>query len=103
MFGSLISFVGALFSPTMAMAPYSLMWLYDNYRDPTVHARFWKARTGRTLRIKLLTGYHLLVILVTLFLTVGGTYGAIVDLIAASKQAQNKPWTCADNSNSVKQ
>ncbi len=101
-FGSLISFVGALFSPTMAMGPYSLMWLYDNWRDATVDSRFWKARAGRTLRNKLLTGYHFLVCLVTIFLTVGGTYGSIVDLIDASKKAQNKPWTCADNSNSVK-
>ncbi|CAK9780990.1 unnamed protein product [Cutaneotrichosporon oleaginosum] len=102
-FGSLISFVGALFSPIMAMGPYSLMWLYDNYRDPMADGRFWKARAGRTLRNKLLTGYHFLICLVTIFLTVGGTYGSIVDLIDASKSAQNKPWTCADNSNSVKQ
>lgn len=101
-FGSLISFVGALFSPTMSMAPYALMWMYDNYRNPTSQSRFWKPRPDRSLKNKIFTVYNCLIVLITVFLTVGGTYGSVMDLIDASKKAQNKPWTCADNSNSVK-
>lgn len=69
-FGSIISLVGALFEPFLAISPYGHMWLYDN----------WFGKTNRTWKVKLHAVWAVLVILVGWFFVIGGTYGAVVDM-----------------------
>lgn len=92
-FGGLVSLIGALFGTFMCFQPMGCMWLYDN----------WASGKGRkTVRWTLMAAWSIFVIVAGTFLTIGGTYGSIVSIIAASKQSGgSQPWTCADNSNSV--
>ncbi|TXT07526.1 hypothetical protein VHUM_03246 [Vanrija humicola] len=86
-FGSLIDFIGALLCPLVAIIPEILMWWHDNIR-------MREAPLTTRLRIQLVVNVLLLV--VASFLTVAGTYGAIVELINTS--VNTGPWTCANNS-----
>lgn len=91
-FGNLVSFIGAFFGPTMSMIPYGLMWWHDNWRGKTAAERrgLWKKANACM---------SLLVVVVGTFLTIACTYGAIVAMV--NDKSHSKPWTCADNSNSV--
>lgn len=85
-FGSLISFIGAIFCPTVCMVPYTFMWFHDHPE--------WRT----SLKTRVVAGINVFIIVAGVFLTVAGTYGSIVDLISA---VADRPWSCADNSNSV--
>lgn len=86
-FGSLIGFIGALMCPAVAIIPECLMWFYDNW---------WFTTKGLTTG-KIVTGViNIVVILIGCFFTVGGTYAAVLDLIATS--VDSGPWTCVNNS-----
>lgn len=85
-FGSIVSFVGALFAPIVAIVPMGYVWLFDN----------WRGEARRKLSIQLQAIWAVFVFLAGAFITVGGTYGAIVDLISLG--SEGKPWSCADNS-----
>ncbi|TXT10653.1 hypothetical protein VHUM_02158 [Vanrija humicola] len=91
-FGSLIGFIGALICPNVCIVPYVFMWFHDNWRMVAPHER--------TTRTKIMAGLNLLLLICGIFLTVAGTYGAVVDLINTT--VDQKPWSCNDNSGSVK-
>ncbi len=88
-FSSFVGLVGATFAPFMCMVPMGFMWLRDN----------WTGRSERSMRVKLQAAWAVLVIVMGLFLVVAGTYAAVLDIRAST--ATLKPWSCADNSNSV--
>lgn len=52
-----------------------------------------------TSKEKLIYGAHVLLAVVAMFLTVGGTYGTIVSIIDAG--TLSGVFSCADNSNTV--
>lgn len=91
-FGSIISLVGAFVCPTVAIWPYNLMWWHDNWRYASPERRrSWRVRAELALNIFLFV--------LAFFLTVGGTYGAVMDVIQSS--SDGGPWSCNDNSHSV--
>lgn len=89
-FGYLLAMTGSLcFAPLSLMLP-GYLWVYD-------HQQY---RTGRVLN-RVVYWLHWLLILLGLFLTVGGTYGVIREIIAAYASGQiDKAFSCADNSGS---
>lgn len=90
-FGELVSFAGAFFGTVLCIQPYGAMWLYDNW-----------SRQDRGLTWKLMVGWSIFMIVAGFFLTIGGTYGAIVGIIdALNAGGGTAPWSCADNSNST--
>ncbi|CAK9780360.1 hypothetical protein CC85DRAFT_287903 [Cutaneotrichosporon oleaginosum] len=88
---SIISLVGALIAPTLCITPFGAMWLHDNVRG-----RSWRSlSTWKQAQ----TAWAILVILIGVFITVAGTYGAVVTIV--KQPGEGSPWSCADNSNSV--
>lgn len=85
-FGSIVSFVGALFAPIVAIMPMGYVWMFDNWHGPQ----------RRTLLLQLKAAWALWIVVAGTFIMVGGTYGAILDLISLG--SEGKPWSCADNS-----
>lgn len=88
---SIISLVGALIAPLLCIIPFGFMWFHDNTRGRT-----WQSLPTLTKAHAVWASF---VILVGLFITVGGTYGAVVTII--NQPGGGGPWSCADNSNSV--
>lgn len=69
------------------------MWLYDNWVSD---------KTQRDWRWYSMVGWSVFVIVFGTFCMIGGTYGAIVGLIADySGDDPASSWSCADNSNST--
>lgn len=66
------------------------MWWNDNWRYATS-----AERTGKK---KAMFAFNILVLLIGVFITGAGTYGA-VDTIIKDK-SRTTPWSCADNSGS---
>ncbi|KAF7860680.1 hypothetical protein EAF04_008199 [Stromatinia cepivora] len=92
-FGGLISLIGALFGTFFNFQPFGVMWLYDNWSLGKIH---------RSSRWIFMASWSIFVIVIGMFLMVAGTYGSIVAIIASYEKAGgSKPFTCADNSNSV--
>lgn len=91
-FGSIISLVGAFVCPTVAIWPYNLMWWHDNWRYASPERR-------RMLRTRLELALNIVLFFLAFFLTAGGTYGAVMDVIESS--SDGGPWSCNDNSESV--
>lgn len=90
-FDGLVSLIGALLGPLMCMQTYGAMWLYDNW-DRRATSRQWWA----------MACWSAFVIASGIFLMVAGTYGSVVEIMAAySKSGGSRPFSCADNSNSV--
>ncbi|KAL2826631.1 transmembrane amino acid transporter protein-domain-containing protein [Aspergillus cavernicola] len=88
-FNNLVSLIGALLGAFLAYQPTGCMWLYDN----------WKFRTDRTLTWTLMACWSVFIIVIGTFMTVAGTYGAIVGIIESLQASGgSKPWTCVDNS-----
>lgn len=85
-FSTLCSLVGALFGCLVSVVPMGLMWLKDNREDGS----------KRSLKRTLLTAWAIFVVVAGLFITIGGTYGAVVAMINAG--SEGKPWSCEDNS-----
>lgn len=88
---SIISLVGALIAPTLCIIPFGFMYLHLNVRY-----RRW---ADLPLSTKIGAVWACIVIVIGLFITVAGTYGAVVTII--NQPGDGKPWSCADNSNSV--
>ncbi|KAJ8061171.1 hypothetical protein OCU04_010244 [Sclerotinia nivalis] len=92
-FGGLISLIGALFGTFFNFQPFGVMWLYDNWS---------LGKIQRSSRWIFMASWSIFVIVLGMFLMVAGTYGSIVAIIASYETAGgSKPFTCADNSNSV--
>lgn len=72
------------------MIPYGMMWWHDNWRTKS---------TPPNLKRKLGMAFAMFVTFGGIFIMIAGTYGAIVALI--NQPSSGKPWSCADNSNSV--
>lgn len=92
-----MSLVGALFGPLLCFQPAGCMWLYDHWKGDDGQGA--GRRTGRWIAMFCLA---LFMIIVGTFLMIGGTYGALVGIVAAYRaEGGSRPWSCADNSNSV--
>ncbi|EME84713.1 uncharacterized protein MYCFIDRAFT_41529 [Pseudocercospora fijiensis CIRAD86] len=87
-FDQLLSLVGALLATVTCFQPSGMMWLFDNFKRPE---RSWKWYFG--------LGMSIFMIGAGSFITVGGTYGAILGIVNSSDRSS--PWSCADNSNST--
>lgn len=83
-FSNLVSLVGAFGGTLMSMQPMGYMWLSDNWQKE------------RSLSWMFLVGWASFVILAGSFLTVAGSYGALVGII--DDYSASTPWSCADNS-----
>ncbi|KAL6920709.1 hypothetical protein ACHAPO_004610 [Fusarium lateritium] len=91
-FGSLVSLVGALLGTLQAFQPYGCFWLYDNWS---------KGKQEMSLRWILMVAWSVFVIVSGTFLMIAGTYGSVIGVIESGKKGGGRPWSCADNSNSV--
>ena len=89
-FNGLVSLIGALFNALLAMQPAGAQWLYDN----------WKVDSHqRNVKWYILAAWSFVLIVGGTFITISGTYGAIVGIIDSLKDSSGPaPWTCADNS-----
>ena len=72
----------------MCIIPYTFMWWHDNWRSVPA--------AERTTSKKIHAGINIFLLFAGFFLIIGGTYGAVLDLINTT--VDNGPWTCADNS-----
>jgi TRAP-type C4-dicarboxylate transport system permease small subunit len=92
-FGSLISLIGALFCPAVAIIPEILMWFHDNWE--------WNGRRPGALspRKAVMSAINVLFLLIGVFFTIGGTYAAVVDIINTT--IDSGPWTCTNNSGRI--
>lgn len=89
-FNYLLSLAGSIAFAPLALSLPGWLWIHD-------HADYWK---GNWLR-KILYGLHMILIMIGLFLTVGGTYGVIVQIMDAYRDGTiSSAFSCADNSNS---
>lgn len=92
-FGGLVSLIGALLGTLMSFQPMGFMWLYDNWSISS---------EKKNLQWKLMVAWSVFVIVSGTFLMIGGTYGSVVEIMAAYEESGGSAaWTCADNSNSV--
>ncbi|KAJ0166204.1 N amino acid transport system protein [Colletotrichum tanaceti] len=97
-FNSLISLIGALLGTMISFQPMGCMWLYDNWGK----GRRAGGGPPAALGWYLMVAWSCFVILSGTFLTIAGTYSAIVGIIDDySKSGGSAAWSCADNSNSV--
>ncbi|KAM0548831.1 hypothetical protein ACHAPJ_009687 [Fusarium lateritium] len=86
----LVSLVGAFGGTLMSLQPMGAMWLYDNWRG---------SRTA--LWIVTLVWVSFIIVMGS-FMTVAGSYGAIVGIINDYKEAGGSAaWSCADDSGST--
>lgn len=89
-FNYLLSLAGSIAFAPLAIGLPGWLWIYD-------HATYWKG----TLWQKTLYMSHVVLICISIFLTVGGTYGVIVQIMDAYKDGSiDSAFSCADNSNS---
>ncbi|WOO82647.1 N amino acid transport system protein [Vanrija pseudolonga] len=88
-FGSIVGFIGSLFTPQTTVLVFPLIWWHDNWR--------YKERGARNVWMAVL---NIFIFVCGLFFVVGGLYAAIKELIAT--KSTHGPWTCADNSGTVK-
>lgn len=83
----LTSLIGAFGGTLMSIQPIGFMWLYDNWGEK------------RTLLWKISFAWSIFMIVGGTFLTVAGSYGAVVAIIEDYKSSGGSAaWTCADNS-----
>ncbi|KAF2017923.1 hypothetical protein BU24DRAFT_368094 [Aaosphaeria arxii CBS 175.79] len=89
-FNYLLSLAGSVAFAPLALGLPGWLWIYD-------HADYYKGTWWQ----KILYGLHVLLILLSVFLTIGGTYGVIVQIIDAYRDGTiASAFSCADNSNS---
>ncbi|KAF4925883.1 N amino acid transport system protein [Colletotrichum fructicola] len=88
-FSGLVSLVGAFGGTLMSLQPMGAMWLYDNWN-------------GKRTPLWILTfAWVVFVIVMGSFMTVAGSYGAVVGIINDYKASGGSAaWSCADNSSS---
>lgn len=89
-FNYLLSLAGSIAFAPLALGYPGWLWIYD-------HPNHWK---GNILQ-KLMYLAHVILIGISAFLTIGGTYGVIVQINDAYKDGSiDSAFSCADNSNS---
>ena len=89
-FNYLLSLAGSLAFAPLALGLPGWLWIYD-------HSDYWKGNVWRKLQY----AFHVFLILLSAFLTIGGTYGVIVQIMDAYKNGSiESAFSCADNSNS---
>ena len=89
-FNYLLSLAGSLAFAPLALGLPGWLWIYD-------HKDYYKG----TWMQKILYGLHVLMILLSIFLCIGGTYGVIVQIMDAYRDGSiDSAFSCADNSNS---
>ncbi|KAF2156364.1 putative amino acid transporter [Myriangium duriaei CBS 260.36] len=88
-FSGLTSLIGALFGTFMTFQAMGCMWLYDNFKLERQRRNVWWRAT---------LALSVFVIVSGCFLTVAGTYGSVINVMATYKPGGSEPWTCADNS-----
>ncbi|KAM0342563.1 hypothetical protein ACHAPU_009415 [Fusarium lateritium] len=94
-FGGLVSLVGALLGTLQCMQLFGFLWLYDHWAEG-------KDKSQRTTRWTAMVAWCIFVIVLGSFLMIGGTYGAIKEIIDGYKiSGGSAAWSCADNSNST--
>ncbi|WOO84835.1 N amino acid transport system protein [Vanrija pseudolonga] len=93
-FGPITSLIGSVSKPSTCIIPFTFMWWHDNWRMA-------KPEQRKEPRRRIMAVCNIFCLAVGIFLTVAGTYGSIVAILAASSKAG--PWSCRDNSNSVHQ
>ncbi|KAK1922367.1 putative amino acid transporter [Papiliotrema laurentii] len=90
-FGGLVSLIGASVGTLVCIQPMGVMWLYDNWN-----------REKRDWKWKFMVGWSVFIVVIGFFLMGAGTYGSVMDIIAAYAASNGSAaWSCADNSNSV--
>ncbi|XRM38402.1 hypothetical protein ABZX51_001822 [Aspergillus tubingensis] len=91
-FTYVLALVGSLGFAPLALCLPGWLWLYS-------HGEYWKSG-GVVKRVVYLL--HVLLVLLGAFMTVGGTYGVIVQIMDAYKDGQiDGVFSCADNSGST--
>ncbi|KAF5664787.1 neutral amino acid permease [Fusarium heterosporum] len=94
-FGGLVSLVGALLGTLQCMQLFGCLWLYDHWAEG-------KDKSQRTTRWTAMVAWCSFVIILGTFLMIGGTYGAVKEIIDGYKiSGGSAAWSCADNSNST--
>ncbi|GAA6009144.1 hypothetical protein JCM10207_004281 [Rhodosporidiobolus poonsookiae] len=92
-FGGLVGLVGALFGSAFTFQCIAMLWFYDQYKHKrTLHG--WKFAA--------MWVFACLVTAIGWFVTVAGTYGSVVAIKNDYAANGGRPFTCADNSGSVK-
>ncbi|KAL6362268.1 hypothetical protein LRP88_04346 [Fusarium phalaenopsidis] len=92
-FNGLVSVIGSFLSTLLSFQPFACMWLYDNWA---------KGKEQRQVRWMLMVIWAGFVLVAGTFMMVSGTYGSIVSIIASlNADGASRPFSCADNSNSV--
>lgn len=94
-FNGLVSLIGALLGTFMSLQPMGCMWLYDNWHKG-------KDKANRTFTWISMVSWSVFIIVSGTFLTIAGTYGAVVGIIQSYNDSSGQgAWACADNSNTV--
>jgi hypothetical protein len=89
-FSYLLSLAGSIAFAPLALGLPGWLWIYD-------HQDYWKGTWWQ----KIMYALHVILIGISIFLTVGGTYGVIVQIMDAYKDGSiDSAFSCADNSNS---
>ncbi|KAF2644675.1 hypothetical protein P280DRAFT_495880 [Massarina eburnea CBS 473.64] len=89
-FNYLLSLAGSIAFAPLALGLPGWLWIYD-------HADYYKGTWSQKIQY----GLHILLIGISIFLTIGGTYGVIVQIMDAYKDGSiDSAFSCADNSNS---
>lgn len=89
-FNYLLSLAGSVAFAPLALGLPGWLWIYD-------HAEYWRGSWWQ----RVMYGLHVILILISIFLTIGGTYGVIVQILDAYREGLiDSAFSCADNSNS---
>jgi hypothetical protein len=89
-FNYLLSLAGSIAFAPLALGLPGWLWIHD-------HADYYKGKLWQ----KVMYGLHIILIGISIFLTVGGTYGVIVQIMDAYEDGTiSSAFSCADNSNS---
>lgn len=106
-FNYLLSLAGSIAFAPLALGLPGWLWIYVSCKKSHLedcvltynqdHADYWRGNLWK----KTLYGLHILLILISAFMTIGGTYGVIVQIMDAYKDGSiDSAFSCADNSNS---
>ncbi|GAA6007749.1 uncharacterized protein JCM10292_005421 [Rhodotorula paludigena] len=93
-FNGLVSLVGAMFGTPFCTSIISVLWFFDHWSLRHNPAR-------NTLSYKIRFALQVFIFVAGIFITIGGSYGAIVDIIRTYGNSGGRAWSCADNSGSV--
>lgn len=91
-FNYLLALAGSLTFAPLALGLPGYLWVYDH--------QHWRS-SGSSSKQKLAYWLNWLMILLAVFLTIGGTYGVIQEILDAYASGEiDSAFSCADNSNS---